>query len=230
MQRLRLLLPRRGQHLQPLKTLVVAAVALFGCSPGDDGGVDSAHACTLAFIGDPSKPVELQIIARGADGTSKVIDDGSDVAIIYPPQGGRVIFAGARATNLDPCRAKLTGALRDPSTHRVAGVDIRSPDLTPTGDGWGASLDADISSFSNIAVCPNQWASTDVFDHVFQLELTVVDRSGRKASKTIQVTPRCAEPDREAECRCICRAGYVLGQVCAASDAGVDANDAAEGG
>ncbi|GAC1546919.1 MAG: hypothetical protein NVS3B10_10840 [Polyangiales bacterium] len=159
------------------------------------------------------------MVARGADGRSSKVNDGDDVALTFPPQGGRVIFAGVRATNLDPCAVKLSGALRDETSLNVR-VDTRTVNLKPTGDGWGASLDTDISSFSNVPTCPNQWADTDVFDHEFELTLTVTERGGRTATQTLKVKPRCAEPAREAECRCICKRGYVLGESCAGPDAG----------
>jgi hypothetical protein len=202
--------------------LALVPIALVGC-PGDDKSDAGPPMCTLSYLGDPSAAIDLQIVARAADGTSQPIDDGADVALVFPPQGGRVIFVGARATNVDPCYVKLTGALRNTTTDAVR-VDVRTVNLTPTGDGkHGAPNDTDISSFANVPTCPNQWSSIDLYDQTYQLELTMEDRQGKKATKTIHVVPRCAEPDREVECRCICKAGYILGQPCTSTDAGSDA-------
>jgi hypothetical protein len=160
---------------------------------------------------------ELQIIVVRPDDSIHAAVDGGPVPIISPPQGGRVIFAGARATNVDGCGLQLTGALRDESSHQVR-VDSRTIDLTATGDGWGASAvgtaTGGISNFSNIAVCPNEWATTDVYGHAYELEVTIQDHSGRSASQTLVVTPYCSEPSNAAYCMCICAAHYTLGQAC----------------
>ena len=216
--------------------LVGAPISLTGCPPDDP---TPPVACTLAFLGDKSKPVQLEITARDVAGHSAPVKDGGDVAVVFPPQGGRVIFVGARVTNVDPCGAKLSGALRDLATGQVR-VDIRTVNLVPTSDGFGGTLDVDISTFSNIPVCPNQWASDDVFDKPYELEVTVTDKTGRRGTQKVKVIPRCAEPDRATECRCICRKGYILGSACtpevdagadAAPDAAPDAaSDADEGG
>ncbi len=135
-----------------------------------------------------------------------------------------MIFVGVRVTNIDPCLMKLSGALRDlTTTPGQVRLDNRTVNLVPTGDGFGASLDVDISTFSNIPVCPNQWASADVFDQTFELEIRVDDKGGRTATKKVKVVPRCSEIGKEAECFCICRKGYKLGEVCTPGDAGTDA-------
>jgi hypothetical protein len=176
----------------------------------------------------------MHVIALGADGASSPVADGGPVALIFPPQGGRVIFAGVRARNVDPCGVELSGALRDLATHQVR-VDVRTVNLAATSDGYVASTDSSISTFANVPVCPNQWSSVDAFGQPYDLEMTLTDRAGRTASQKIRVVPACAEPDRAAECRCICKEGYVLGEACptdgGAGDAPSDApNDAPEVG
>ena len=163
------------------------------------------------------------VTAIGADPVATEVTDGSVVPLIFPPQGGRVIFAGARVKNIDACGVTLTGALRDLSTMQVR-VDARTVNLVATADGYAESDPTDISSFSNIPVCPNQWATADIFEVEYELEIVVVDRGGRSVSKKLHVTPQCAEPEREAECRCICKGGYILGEVC------MDAMDGGAGG
>jgi hypothetical protein len=157
--------------------------------------------------------VEIKLIARGADERSVDLADGDKVALILPPQGGRVIFVGVKATNLSPCTVKVTGSFRDLTNQQVR-VDARTVNLAATGDGWGTATDSDISTFSNVPMCPNQWATSDIFDTVFELTVAVEDPTGRKASKTIKATPTCAEPAYRAECLCQCKKGYVLGQPC----------------
>jgi hypothetical protein len=193
---------------------------LVGCSPEPVAPADTGPSCALPFIGDPNQPIALEVTVLDG-GKARVLTEGADVPLIFPPQGGRVVFLGARVTNIDPCAVRLSGAIRDPATSQVR-IDNRTINLRPTDDGFGASIDTDISTFSNVPMCPNQWASTDAFDQPFKVELEVRDRKDRSAKKVITVTPRCAEPDRAAECLCMCKKGYVLGETCAA-DGGTDA-------
>lgn len=192
-----------------------------GAGGSPDAGDAGPHHCTFGFLGDPTKDPELELIALGADGVSSPIKDGDTIALIFPIQGGRVIFAGARATNLAACGVQLAGAVRDLTSMQVR-IDSRTVNLRPTGDGWGVSDDDDQSSFANVPLCPNQWSDTDVFATEYQLIITLTDRDQRTVTKTAKVKPACAEPDHAAECFCTCQGGYVLGQKCdgGAPDAG----------
>jgi hypothetical protein len=160
----------------------------------------------------------MEVIALDPTYVSHPVADGDTVSVLFPPQGGRVIFAGARVTNLSPC-VQLSGALRDPVSNQVR-FENRTVHLEPQADGWAASVDADISTFSNIPVCPNQWSSQDVFDQDYQLTLQVVDREERSVARTLTVRPACNEPGFADECLCLCKQGYQLGEACPVPDAG----------
>jgi hypothetical protein len=217
-----------------LALLLLAPVALLGGCPGggdapapDDAGTDAdaASPCAAGFLGDPALEPQIELRTLKADGSDVPLADGNDLAIILPPQGGRVAFVGIRATNLDGCGVQITGALRDPATKQIR-VDGRTTNLNREPDGWGVSGrgtttniedSALIADYSNIPLCPNQWASTDVYDQTFELEVIVQDRRKKQVSKIIKVTPRCAEPGaKETSCRCICKKDYALGDVCGA--------------
>lgn len=225
--------------------LVAAPFALLGCPADDpaapaDAGPDVVVAdaieeplpatCDAGFLGDPSQPPQIEIRALQADGTDVPLEEGGDVAIVFPPQGGRVLFVGVRALNVDACGIQVTGALRDIATKQIR-LDGRTLNLERESDGWGTSgtgttVDFEdsalIGNYSNVPVCPNEWASVDIFDQSFELELLVQDRQNRQVSKTIHVTPRCSEPGaKETACRCLCKHGYVLGETCG-EDAGTD--------
>lgn len=192
-----------------------------GCGPepispadaGTDAGADARTGCQLPFIGDPTKELEIEIIALRADYTSAPVAEGDSVALLFPPQGGRVIFAGVRARNVDPCNAQLTGALRDLDTKQIR-ADARTVTLEATDDGWGRSADSDIASFSNVPMCPNSWSKPNIYGTKYELELTLTDRTKREVTKKVNVIPACAEPENAAECACICKGGYVLGEMC----------------
>jgi hypothetical protein len=194
---------------------------LLGCPSETPPGPDAGGECQLAYAGDPAKPIEMTLTALGPDSRSRPLMNGDKVPLIFPPQGGRVIFVGVKARNLDPCEARISGALRDKSNQQVR-LDARTVNLEPGEGGFVTSTDANIASFANVPVCPNQWAASDAFDNVFELVVTLTDRSGKKLTQTIDVTPECAEPSMRAECLCICKWGYKLGEECSAADAAAE--------
>ncbi len=236
---------RRTLSLPTLATLasVVApacvALMLAGCPGGGDAtpatdagaeaGPDAPSDCPAGFLGDPTKDIQIELRALRADGTDVALNDGDDLAIVFPPQGGRVAFVGVRALNLDGCGVQVTGALRDLGSRQVR-VDGRTVNLHKEPDGWGTTGQgtttniedsAAIGDYSNVPLCPNEWADVDVFDQPFEVEVQVKDRAKKSATKVIKVTPRCAEPGaKETACRCLCKHGYVLGETCG-EDAGV---------
>ncbi len=182
-----------------------------------DAGPDAGPACSTPYAGEQGAAAQIEVIALGPGQALNVVDAGASVPLVFPPQGGRVIFAGVRALNLDPCAVTLAGALRDEATMEVR-VDTRIVNLVPAGGGWVESNPTDISTFSNIPVCPNEWSMTSIYGAAYQLVTSVTDSAGKTATETLEVHPTCAEPENLAECLCICMAGYVLGQSCA--DAG----------
>jgi hypothetical protein len=190
----------------------------------------SPPACAAGYLGDPNAPATIELRALSATGEDVALEDGGDLAVLFPPQGGRVAFVGVRALNVDGCGLQILGALRDTTTKQLR-LDGRTVNLRREPDGWGTTGrgtsanvadSAEIGDYSNVPLCPNQWASMNVYDVPFELEVRITDRSKKTASKTITVIPRCAEPGpREVACRCLCRVGYVLGEACG-EDAGVD--------
>jgi hypothetical protein len=198
----------------PLLLACAACEGSGGSSSSSAGGGALTAGCKLGFLGDPAKPVEMELIARGKDRSSVDLVDGGPVPMLLPPQGGRVIVVGVRATNLAACGLELKGVLRDSTTNRIV-LDGRTINLEPTGDGWGASVAADMSTFANIAICPNQWASwTNIYGTPFDLTVSITDGDGRTAQREIEVVPFCAEPSNEDECMCMCQKDYTLGQAC----------------
>jgi hypothetical protein len=213
----------------------VTTIHLLGCStppnpPEDDGGVIGG--CKLPYLGDPNAEMVVDVVALGPNGKLQPIEDGSDITLMFPPQGGRVVFAGVRATNVNPCGVRLAGALRNPVTKSVQ-VDTRIINLQIAPDGYGQSDIGDIFSFANIFACPNNWSDQDLMDVPYELTVSLTDKDDRKVTKILQVTPRCDEPGQISNCRCICNADYILGMSCSSmpdagtSDASTELPDAA---
>lgn len=212
-----------------LALIVLAACSSEGSTPPSDAGTEAAtdapitSTCPTGVLGDPSRPIQIELRVLGVDGVDKPIVEGGDLPLIFPPQGGRVSFVGVRATNLDGCEIQLTAALRDIATGQIM-LDARTQNLERESDGWGTSGrgtttnledSSALGDYSNIPICPNQWASVDIFDQPFELVVKIQDRFERTATQTIRTTPRCAEPGaREAACKCICKHGYTLGEPC----------------
>jgi hypothetical protein len=209
-------------HVRACAAAVVLGAALvagsIGCSPSPQ-----ADPCPGAMLGDGGAP-DFDMLIVSSDYTVRGLSEGDVVPVMLPPQGGRVIFVGVRATNVCAKGVQITGALRDLTTRQVR-VDSRTTNLVPAADGWGLSapvgsvVSDQISDFSNVPVCPNQWASSDVYGHDFGLEVTIADKLGRTLTKKIVVSPECGEPASSAQCLCICKAGYILGEAC---DGGAD--------
>ena len=203
------------------------ALSLTGCpeestEPPADGGSDASTVCKIPYSGDENADIELSIVTLDPAYKAQPLASGGDASILVPPQGGRVIFVGVRAKNLDPCAVKLAGAVRDPATMATR-LDTRTINMDVGADGWATSDETDISTFSNVPVCSNTWASTDVFDQTFTLIVSVTDRTGKKATATLDVVPRCDETkmengqDVQKDCLCICKQGYVTGEPCGAA-------------
>jgi hypothetical protein len=193
-----------------LRVLLAALGALAACS-------DPQNPKCSGFVGDAQKPVELDLLLLGADAQVETAVDGGRAPLVLPSQGGRVVFVGLRARNLDTCAVQIIGSLRDPPSGRVVGLEGRPVNLTASGDGWALPTEpTQPSSFANVAVCPNHASSRDLMDQPYELTLSLTDHEGRTAEKTLTVTPFCAEPSNQAGCRCICREGYVLGDTCSA--------------
>lgn len=172
--------------------------------------------CPGLYLGDATADAQMELVFLDADGKTQALAEGASVPLIFPPQGGRVMFVGARATNVDACAATLTGAIRDPASKKVQ-LDKRSVNLVPTGDGWGVAAEGDTSSFANVPACPNNWSETNLFDGTYELTVALETKDGKTITKTATIHPFCGEPDNEAQCRCICKQGYVLGEACGAA-------------
>jgi hypothetical protein len=194
--------------------VTVLAACLAACS--DD-------APTTCPIGDRASPIELVAVTAPYLGSIGDLADGGEVDLFRPLQGGKVIYVGVRARNVDGCNVQLTAALRDPVTQQVIALEQRPVRLVDSGDGWGRPASSS-DHLANVPACPSAAATHDVDGAAWQLELRLDELGGRTATTTLSVVPRCDVDGEIEECECECDSDYVLGAACPSDpvDAGVD--------
>ena len=219
--------------------LVLLLLCLPGCPERSPPYVDppiTSSSCSQ-FVGDPQAPPRIDLVYRTADGRVAPLTEGAMLPLTTPPQGGKMIFPGVVAHNMDTCAVEIVGAVRDECTNRVIGLEGRPVNLYlyDGQDGGTPAAPEQLSNFANVPLCPNGASSRNVNGEPYRLEVRVTDRAGRTASAMAHVVPTCAEPDRLLECLCTCRKGYRLGETCTTlpdagpagscpTDAGIDAN------
>jgi len=204
--------------------LVLGTLAFVTC-----GEPPPTRPCSLPYLGDKTATPQLEVWTLNERGEAVPADVAHPALLQQPPQGGRVVFVGVRATHLDSCSAELLVSVRDPQSNQVR-LDGRTINLVPDGTGWGGSVLNSVDTQANVPLCPNQWSVTDIPNNPYQLSVKVTDIDGRKAELTAPVTFRCLAGD--ATCLCQCRAGYKLGDTCAPVDGGTngDGGTSTDGG
>ena len=200
------------------RILMVAFAAVIGCAAEAPPSDLASSVCGVGYLGDPAAPMVLELYYLGVDLLPHELPPCGAIDIVEPPQGGRVLFVGVRATNLDPCHASLGGQIRDPSDGTILGSQMRSTEFQPIAgrSGWGITSRGagemnDFSYTSHIAVCPNRSESGhDIQQQPALLEIEVIDMSGKRGRVSQRVIPRCAEPGttKHALCECLCQADY----------------------
>lgn len=153
---------------------------------------------------------------RADDGSALDFADGGVVDLVRPPQGGHVVFIGARATGLCGDNATLRGRLRFEDETFIA-LEGRSLDFRPIDGlpGWGRPNYFSIAGVANVPVCPNNTGRA-LLGTTLLLEAEVEDRDGTKPVGRVEVTLRCGQVDAgcRALCECECDEDYELGVGC----------------
>jgi hypothetical protein len=174
------------------------------------------------FIGDPNLPPEAVML--WTDGVSQQlheVQDGQSLPLEPPPQGGYVLYVGAKVRNMNNC-VEERGRLRDPSTLIEYGFDARSTTLQLQADGWGWPDATMNGAVSNVNPCPD-YKSRDVQAGNYQLQMIVADqKTGKLVEVDKPVVPTCNQQDPavQADCICTCSANYTLGKCAPNLDGG----------
>jgi hypothetical protein len=184
-----------------------ALLALGSCGP-DYPSPQKHPPCVATQLGDANAPIALQIISLASNGTAVTLNDGDSVRLTPPSQGGFVLYAGARATNLMSCNGSTSAELLDASGTALTNLDQRSTDFVlQVGDFYGPYVDEMTYQVANIPACPDHLGRGVVGQPAF-LQVTVTDAKGKTATAKIKVVPSC---DSDF-CNCACGPNYTPGK------------------
>jgi hypothetical protein len=142
------------------------------------------------------------------------IADGDPIDLSLPPQGGFVIFVGARVKHLDDASAVVRGTLYDAAGTKMLSMDGRAVQMHQQKDGsWLPDLTS-YTNVANIAVCPST-TTTDLFNQPMTLEVSVTEsKSGRMGYARRRVVPSCRQTNamQKTLCECECAANFSIGK------------------
>ncbi len=188
------------------------ALVMLGCGGGPAAAPAPSSGC---FTGDPSSPPAVTLVGQTSQGTLAPVADGGTLPLVAAPQGGEVLVVGVRALNVDGCPLTLSTSLALASSGLIAAFERRPVMLQPAADGWLEPKNpAGLANFANVPACPIAGLGQAVDGEPYVLTVQVEDPAGRQAQASATVVPTCdASPD-PVTCRCLCSAGYVLGQRC----------------
>jgi hypothetical protein len=191
---------------------LLSLLATAGCKGGP-------APCTT-FIGSPQQPIEGTLITVDKNGALVDVAAGDAVLLQPPPQGGYVVYAGARARNLKACNVDFQGQLIDMATGGLAGFDRRQANLVAGPDGWGRPDGSQFANLANVNPCPDP-SPNDVQGRTLLLQMQLTDQDGRTLKLSTPVVPQCQldDPGVQANCVCTCSANYSLGK-CGFPDGG----------
>jgi len=167
----------------------------------------------------PTSSQPLEVIPAMYDYANQRLADIHDddrVSLEFPPQGGHVLFVGARVRNLDNPVATLRGRLRSAQDDSIFGEEARTVSFFPSPDDPTLKIPK-LDSYSNVAnlpACPS-YSGFDLYDQPFILEVSVTEQNSmRTGSARRRVVPSClqSDPSALAYCQCDCAANYVLGK------------------
>ena len=169
-----------------------------------------ARPCTQHLWGDGAQPMQLQLVGVGPNGGPVELRDGDPLALLVPPQGGSVLYAGARAANLMACNVNMSAFLREADGgSALTNLDARSSNLEEQhGSFLGPRSDHLTSDLPNIPACPDALGKGVAGKNAI-LDLTLTDAAGKVGKAQLRVVPTC--PPGDARCACLCGPNYRSG-------------------
>jgi hypothetical protein len=174
---------------------------------------------TLALVGcgaaAPSSGEPITITPAAYDAAAMTLTDlasGGPIDLVFPPQGGFVLFVGGRVHGLADGNVEMSARMLDPGSGAVIAENQRV--VTLQRDATDATTwIPDLRSYQNVpnvTMCPST-SSTDLFDVPLTLELTVTElASKRVGTTTLPAVPSCRQTNATqlALCKCECAGNW----------------------
>lgn len=179
-----------------------AGGAAGGAQAGSAGASDALEVFPAMFVAEyqPLDPIE----------------EGEEIPLTLPPQGGHVLLVGAQIRNLRTDTIELRTKIRDPETGALVAEEGRTVVARPV-EGQPGLFQPDIrtnSQINHVPVCPD-YDDKDITDRTYQIEVSVRElyvEPQRTAKAVRSVVPTCKLAPDQAFCECECKANYVLGK------------------
>ena len=174
---------------------------------------------TLALLGcgagSPSSGAPITITPAAYDAAAMTLTDlapGAPIDLVFPPQGGFVLFVGGRVHGLSDGNVEMSARILDPQSQAVIAENKRVVTLQhdpADATGWIPDLRS-YQNVPNVTMCPST-STTDLFGVPLTLELTVTELSSRMMGMTtLSTVPSCRQSDAKqlALCQCECAGNW----------------------
>jgi hypothetical protein len=163
----------------------------------------------------PSPGEAITVTPASYDAVAMTLTDlqaGAPMDLVFPPQGGFVLFVGGRVHNLSDGNVEMDARMLDPATQAVIAENKRV--VTLQRDPADASTWLpDLRSYQNVpnvTMCPST-STTDLFDVPLTLEVTVTELVSKRVGTAMLATvPSCRQTDARqlALCKCECAGNW----------------------
>ena len=174
------------------------ALALVGCG---SGASSSGAAITITPAGYDAAAMTLGDLAPGGP-----------IDLVFPPQGGFVLFVSGRVHGLDDGNVQMRARILDPQSGAQIAADTRVVTLQhdpADATSWLPDLRS-YQNVPNVTMCPST-STSDLFGVPLTLELTVTELSSMRAGMTtLSTVPSCRQSDAKqlALCKCECAGNW----------------------
>jgi hypothetical protein len=167
----------------------------------------------------PSSGKPITVTPASYDAPTMTLHDlatGGPIDLVFPPQGGFVLFVSGRVHELSDGNVEMHARMLDPKDQSVIAEDKRVVTLQ-RDPADASSWIPDLRSYqntANVTMCPSS-RSTDLFDVQLSLELTVTELSSKRAGMaTLTTVPSCRQTDATqlALCKCECGGNWMPGK------------------
>jgi hypothetical protein len=209
--------------ISSLAALSLAPLGAASCEPPGDGSADAGTGLVECFFGDEGQDPVGELVFLDEDFQLQDLAPGQAVPLILPPQGGKVVFIGARLKNMDLCSLQANGGVFDdcPTSPRIIGREGRGIQMVENAaTGFAEPADpTTINNYVNLPLCGNFTSSRDIDGEPYRVEIRFSDRARRSLVLTADITPFCpgepgAEDGQFEQCTCECDADFGFDGAC----------------